>query len=83
MDDGEYYVIVQHPMYDDEFGVITNQGDGEEVLVSPEEYPPKPGQNFISGALTKGLEVPMPSMNLSMRSLRLIPTTLMPGAPLK
>lgn len=36
MDDGEYYVIVQHPMYDDEFGVITNQGDGEEVLVSPE-----------------------------------------------
>ncbi|WP_157199024.1 flagellar basal body L-ring protein FlgH [Methanolacinia paynteri] len=41
MDDGEYYVIVQHPMYDDEFGVITNLGDGGKVLVSPEA-----GQGF-------------------------------------
>ena len=38
MDDGEYYVIAQHPMYNDEFDVTT-EPDGDGILVSTETGP--------------------------------------------
>jgi hypothetical protein len=52
MEDGEYYVIVQHPMYNDEFNVITepaSQGDGIVVTGISTTDQKDTGSFYISG----------------------------------
>ncbi|ADN36909.1 hypothetical protein Mpet_2161 [Methanolacinia petrolearia DSM 11571] len=66
MDGGEYYVLVQHPMYNDQLDLITKPGSGDDTIIVSERESSDPvfvvwGSSAISGvdalkALTRGLQ---------------------------